>query len=136
MATCGWGGREYLSGRTVGARMQDEWSDDPVVKVARTYLQQRHHIGHTARSGGAGLGACDEPGVDVARTGAKAAVALTLFQPERVRAVRRSGLLERRADDRFDRATRLAATAIAAPVALLVFLDDRRQVVASDFGVD
>ena len=58
-----------------------------------------------------------------------------LTDPERLRAVRETGLLEGPVDPVLDRLTRLAARALNAPVALISLVESERQVFASSFGL-
>ena len=55
--------------------------------------------------------------------------------PERLRALRNSKLLDSEADERFDRLTRLAARLLDAPVALVSLVDADRQFFKSSFGL-
>ncbi len=59
-----------------------------------------------------------------------------LRDPVRVAAVRATGLLDTPADAAFDRLTALASTLLAAPVALVSLLDDRRQFVKSAVDIN
>lgn len=63
-------------------------------------------------------------------------MALTQFDDaRRVRALRRLGLLDTPAEDRFDRLTRLAAAALDAPIALVSLIDAERQWFKSRVGI-
>ena len=55
--------------------------------------------------------------------------------PDRLQAVRNSGLLDTPAEERFDRLTRVAAHALRAPVALITVVEDDRQFVKSSIGL-
>src|SRR5512145_3169958 len=59
----------------------------------------------------------------------------SLVSPDRLGAVRASGLLDSPPDERFDRLTRLAARSIDAPVALLSVLDGDRHFLKSANGL-
>ncbi len=59
----------------------------------------------------------------------------SLHDPERVAAVRRTGLLDSAADPALDRLTRLAARLLRAPVALVCLVTDDRQFFASAQGL-
>src|SRR5512145_2960754 len=59
----------------------------------------------------------------------------SLVSPDRLGAVRASGLLDSPPDERFDRLTRLAARSIGAPVALLSVLDGDRHFLKSAEGL-
>lgn len=48
-------------------------------------------------------------------------------EPERLRVLRATGLLDSEPDELFDRITRIACASLAAPIALVSFLDDGRQ---------
>ncbi len=58
-----------------------------------------------------------------------------VHDPRRLQAVRRSGLLDSPPETRFDRLTRVAASALDAPVALLTIIDEERQFLKSCAGV-
>ncbi len=55
--------------------------------------------------------------------------------PDRLQAVRSSGLLDSPLEERFDRLTRVAAHALSAPVALLSVVEEDRQFVKSSVGL-
>jgi PAS domain S-box-containing protein len=56
--------------------------------------------------------------------------------PDRLAAVRETGLLDTDPEEAFDRLTRLAAEALQAPVSALLICDDRRAFLKSGFGLD
>ncbi len=58
-----------------------------------------------------------------------------LANPDRLRALFESELLDSAAEPEFDRLTRLAAKLLRAPTALVSFIDDRRQFIKSGVGV-
>ena len=58
-----------------------------------------------------------------------------LADPERLDALRRSGLLDTPPDESFDRLTRLAARTTRAPIAVLSLLDEGRQFFKSHLGL-
>jgi PAS domain S-box-containing protein len=62
-------------------------------------------------------------------------ISASLQDPERVAAVRRTGLLEARADPVLDRLSRLACRLIASPAALVCLVADDRQVFAGAYGL-
>jgi PAS domain-containing protein len=62
--------------------------------------------------------------------------AAVLSDPVRLRALRRSGLLDPSASAVFDRYTRLATQLLGTPIALLSLVDAGRQVFASRVGLD
>lgn len=64
-----------------------------------------------------------------------ASVPPAVLDPERLRALHGSGLLEIRDDPAFDRLTRLAGKVLDAPVALVSLVDRDRQVFASCVGL-
>lgn len=59
----------------------------------------------------------------------------SLRNPERLAALRRSGLLDRSADEGFDRLTRLASRFLDAPIAGIVLVDGTRQLFKSVVGL-
>lgn len=59
-----------------------------------------------------------------------------LTDPARLRALRRSGLLDPSADAVFDRYTRMASRLLGTPVALLSLMEDNRQTTLSVHGAD
>ncbi len=58
-----------------------------------------------------------------------------LDDPERLEAVRRSGLVDSLPEPSFDRLTRLVASLLKVPVSLVSLLDDRRQFFKSNLGM-
>jgi PAS domain S-box-containing protein len=64
-----------------------------------------------------------------------AAAANPVQDPERLLALRETGLLDSPAEEAFDRLTRLAARALGAPIALLSFVDAERQFFKSAVGL-
>ncbi len=62
--------------------------------------------------------------------------AAVLSDPARLRALRRSGLLDPSADAVFDRYTRMATRLLGTPVALLSLVEPERQVFKSRVGLD
>jgi two-component system CheB/CheR fusion protein len=54
--------------------------------------------------------------------------------PTRIAALRRTGLLDTPPEEAFDRLTRLAATALGAPIAAMILVDEHRHFVKSSFG--
>jgi GAF domain-containing protein len=58
-----------------------------------------------------------------------------LRQEDRLRAVHSAGLLNARPDPALDRVTRMAARALACPIALLSFFDEARKLVKSSYGL-
>lgn len=58
----------------------------------------------------------------------------SLRDPERLRALRDTGLLDSPPEDAFGRLARLASRILEAPVALLTFVDDRREFIKAETG--
>ena len=67
-------------------------------------------------------------------SGADAKVVLSA--PDRLRALRRSGLMDSQAEEVFDRATRLAGRVLGVPVGLLSLVDDQRQFFKAQSGLE
>ncbi len=83
------------------------------------------------------VGASDG-GSDGALDGARTAIAAALDvarEPERLRALRATGLLDTPPDEAFDRPARLAAKVLRAPVALVSLVDEDRQFFKSCLGL-
>jgi serine phosphatase RsbU (regulator of sigma subunit) len=59
-----------------------------------------------------------------------------IFDPDRLTAVRRTGLLDTGAEEAFDRLTRLAATLLGTPFAFITIVDDTRSYWKSSVGID
>jgi sigma-B regulation protein RsbU (phosphoserine phosphatase) len=59
-----------------------------------------------------------------------------IFDPERLAAVRRTGLLDTGPEEAFDRLTRLAATLLGTPFAFVTIVDETRSFWKSCIGVD
>jgi GAF domain-containing protein len=76
-----------------------------------------------------------EPWDGVARAGAPADVAAAVRDPDRLRALKETGLLDSDAEPRFDRHARLAAQVLNAPVALVSLVDRDRQFFKSCLGL-
>ena len=58
-----------------------------------------------------------------------------IFDPDRLAAVRRTGLLDTAPEEAFDRLTRLAATPLGTPFAFVTVVDDQRSFWKSRAGV-
>ncbi|PZX09960.1 PAS domain S-box-containing protein [Palleronia aestuarii] len=58
-----------------------------------------------------------------------------LSEEARLEALRDLGLMDRGAEEAFDRAVRIASRALGTPVSLLTFVDDRRQVFKAQVGL-
>lgn len=65
-----------------------------------------------------------------------AEVSPRVFDPDRLAAVRRTGLLDTGPEEAFDRLTRLAATLLGTPFAFVTIVDDTRSFWKSCIGVD
>ncbi|GIJ80222.1 Serine phosphatase RsbU, regulator of sigma subunit [Micromonospora phaseoli] len=65
-----------------------------------------------------------------------AALPATVFDPVRLAAVRRTGLLDTGPEEPFDRLSRLAATMLGTPFAFVTIVDDTRSFWKSCIGVD
>jgi sigma-B regulation protein RsbU (phosphoserine phosphatase) len=65
-----------------------------------------------------------------------AAVSAAVFDPTRLTAVRRTGLLDTGPEEPFDRLARLAATLLGTPFAFVTIVDDTRSFWKSCIGVD
>jgi PAS domain S-box-containing protein len=59
-----------------------------------------------------------------------------ISDPQRLRALHQTGLLDAPAEEAFDRATRLATRIVGTPVALVSLVDEARQFLLSQTGVD
>ncbi len=68
-------------------------------------------------------------------TAADPAVAAIIQDPERLRALEETGLLDSPPEESFDRIVRLAAEALGAPVAAVSLVDDKRQFFKSSVGL-
>jgi serine phosphatase RsbU (regulator of sigma subunit) len=66
----------------------------------------------------------------------RALLSAQVFDPDRLAAVRRSGLLDTGPDEAFDRLTRLASTLLGTPYAFVTVVDDTRSYWKSCVGVD
>jgi hypothetical protein len=108
-----------------------------------------HGNGHTEPGGSAPLGAEEarrlaaegerrraELLAEAARREALLATAAAVQDPERLAALRRTGLLDTPPDPSFDRHVRLAAEVLNAPVALVSLIDEDRQFFKSAIGVE
>ena len=73
---------------------------------------------------------------EAARREALLATATAVQDPERLAALRRTGLLDTPPDPSFDRHVRLAAEVLNAPVALVSLIDEDRQFFKSAIGVE
>ena len=73
---------------------------------------------------------------EATRREALLAAAATAQDPERLRALRATGLLDSAPDPSFDRHVRLAAEVLNAPVALVSLVDEDRQFLKSCVGVE
>jgi len=76
---------------------------------------------------------------DIASSGPAPApppVPAQVFDPDRLAAVRATGLLDTPAEEPFDRLARLASTLLDAPLAFVTVVDDRRSFWKSCIGVD
>ena len=60
----------------------------------------------------------------------------SITDPQRLRALHQTGLLDAPAEEAFDRATRLATRIVGTPVALVSLVDETRQFLLSQTGVD
>jgi GAF domain-containing protein len=127
-----WGMLEAEAGRE-GVSAAQFVRDATVMRIAFTMGRRGDpglesalgRIAHT--EGGSDLG--DE---------ARAAIATALEtarDPDRLKALRRTDLLDTPADDAFDRPARLAARALRAPVALVSLIDEDRQFFKSCLGL-
>ncbi len=70
-----------------------------------------------------------------ARSGVDPSVAAVIEDPERLRALEDTGLLDSPPEEKFDRIVRLAAEALGAPVAAVSLVDDHRQFFKSTVGL-
>ena len=110
-----------------------------------------HGNGHTepAPEGGAPIGAEEARRLaaegerrraelleEAARREALLATAAAVQDPERLAALRKTGLLDTPPDPSFDRHVRLAAEVLNAPVALVSLIDEDRQFFKSAIGVE
>lgn len=68
-------------------------------------------------------------------SGGEEPISRAINDPERLRALDRTALLDSAAEDRFDRLTRIAARALDAPVALVSLVDKDRQFFKSAIGL-
>ncbi len=73
--------------------------------------------------------------VEPAPSAADPSVAAVIDDPERLRALDATGLLDSPPEESFDRVTRLAAEALGAPSAAISLVDDHRQFFKSGFGL-
>jgi len=90
---------------SVMARRGEEGADDTLERLAAGALERRSRPASAARD------------------------------PRRLKAVRESGLLDSPREASFDRLTRVAATALNAPIALVSIVDEARQFLKSCVGV-
>ncbi len=73
---------------------------------------------------------------EAARREALLATATAVQDPERLAALRKTGLLDSAPDPSFDRHVRLAAEVLNAPIALVSLIDEDRQFLKSTIGVE
>ena len=73
---------------------------------------------------------------EAARREALLATATAVQDPERLAALRKTGLLDSAPDPSFDRHVRLAAEVLNAPIALVSLIDEDRQFLKSSIGVE
>jgi GAF domain-containing protein len=82
-----------------------------------------------------GASEAESTGNGAARRRALLAAAAAVRDPERLRALQATGLLDSEADPAFDRHARLAASVLNAPIALVSLVDADRQFFKSCFGL-
>ena len=116
---------------------------------ALAQLGTNGHSDPPARPAGAPLGAAEARRLaaeserrraelleEAARREALLATAAAVQDPARLKALRRTGLLDATPDPSFDRHARLAAEVLNAPVALVSLVDEDRQLLKGCVGVD